>query len=68
MIDLVLIYCLNTAPDRCLERRQPLEAAANLIQCTLGAQTMAQDYLLTHPTYSLHSWRCEMDKPRESPA
>ncbi|MBV8916072.1 MAG: hypothetical protein JOZ05_23925 [Acetobacteraceae bacterium] len=68
MIDLVLIYCLNTAPDRCLERRQPLEAAANLIQCTLGAQTMAQDYLRSHPAYSLRGWRCEMDKPRESPA
>ena len=68
MIDLVLVYCLAAAPDRCLERRQPLDPTANLIQCTMSAQVSAQDYLRSHPAYQLRRWRCEMDKPRESPA
>jgi len=68
MIDLVLIYCLSAAPDRCLERREPMDPAVSLIQCTMGAQISAQDYLRTHPAYRLQAWRCEMDKPRESPA
>lgn len=68
MIDLVLIYCLNAAPDRCQERLMPLEPTTSLMQCTLTAQITAQDYLRAHPAYRLQAWRCEIDRPRESPA
>jgi hypothetical protein len=68
MIELVLVYCLTAAPDRCLERREPLEPPMSLIACSLTAQTSAQDYVRSHPAYRLKAWRCEQDKPRESPA
>ncbi len=68
MIELVLVYCLATSPDRCLERREPLEPPMSLIACSLSAQTMALDYVRSHPAYRLKGWRCEIDKPRESPA
>ncbi len=68
MIDLVLVYCLATSPDRCLERREPLAPPASLTACSLSAQTTAQDHVRSHPAYRLKTWRCEVDKPRESPA
>jgi len=68
MIELVLVYCLSNSPDRCLEKREALEAPVNMISCTMRAQNSAQEYLQTHPLYKLASWRCEQDKPREEPA
>ena len=68
MIELVLVYCLNAAPDRCLERREAMDEPANMISCSMRAQSYAQEYLELHPTYRLARYRCEMDKPRESPA
>ena len=68
MIELVLVYCLSASPNTCLERRQPLVPPVNMMSCTIGAQTAAQEYLEAHPRYHLASWRCEMDKPREDPA
>lgn len=68
MIELVLVYCLSASPDRCLERREALVPPVNLMSCTMSAQTTAQDYISSHPLYRLASWRCEIDKPRESPA
>lgn len=68
MIDLVLVYCLSAAPDRCVERREPLRENVSPIECVIDAQQRAQRYVSSHPKYRLASWRCEVDKPRESPA
>lgn len=68
MIELVLVYCLSNSPDRCLERREPLEAPVNMMSCTMRAQTTAQEYLESHPLYRLVRFRCEQDKPQERPA
>ena len=68
MIELVLVYCLSSSPDRCLERREELEAPVNLFSCSMRAQVLAQEYLEGHPAYRLLRFRCEKDHPRESPA
>ena len=68
MIELVLVYCLSSAPDRCLERREPLDHVGSAIECTMRAQNVAQLYVQSHPAYQLRGWRCERDKPREMPA
>ena len=67
-MELVLIYCMSSAPDRCTERREVLDRVSSSIECTMRAQNIAQAYLATHPTYQLRGWRCEKDKPRELPA
>lgn len=68
MIELVLVYCLNTSPDRCLERREALVEPVDMMSCTVRAQSVAQEYLVTHPLYRLSRFRCERDHPAESPA
>ncbi len=68
MIELVLIYCLSDAPDRCIERREPLAGPASALECTINAQAHAQEYVVSHPKYRLARWRCEVDKPAEDPA
>lgn len=68
MIELVLVYCLTDAPDRCLERREALVPPVNMMSCTMRAQNSAQEYVQAHPLYRLSAWRCEQDKPREEHA
>jgi hypothetical protein len=68
MIELVLVYCLSTAPDRCMERREVREPVGSPIECTIKAQAIAQEYVAEHPRFRLSGWRCEVDKPRENPA
>ena len=68
MIELVLVYCLSTAPDRCTEQREQLGANATPLECTMSAQQHAQEYLELNPKYRLSAWRCEVDKPRQQPA
>lgn len=66
-MELVLVYCLSTEPDRCTERRENLEEASSL-ECMMRAQNLAQAYLAVHPAHQLRGWRCEKDKPQELPA
>ena len=68
MIELVLVYCLLDAPDRCVERRETLDGSTSALQCTIEAQQYARAYLEGHPKYRLARWRCEIDKPVEKPA
>ena len=68
MIELVLVYCLLDAPDRCIERREAMNGPSGALQCTISAQEHAQAYLEAHPKYRLAGWRCEVDKPAEKPA
>ncbi len=45
MIELVLVYCLSTAPDRRMERRE-VRAGGSPIECTMKAQAIAQEYVV----------------------
>ena len=64
MIELVIVYCLSAAPDRCVERRTEMENSGPMA-CTMTAQTLAQQYLATHPAYRMSGWRCG---PPQEPA
>lgn len=68
MIELVLVYCLSDSPDKCIEKREPVEDGQSSMVCVVGAQTYADGYLHTHPEYRLKGWRCEQGRPPESPA
>ena len=68
MIELVLVYCLSSTLDRCMEPREVREPVGNPIQCAIRAQTIAQEYVAEHPRFRLSGWRCEVDKPQERPA
>lgn len=67
MIELVLVYCLATADDRCVERRQPFEGMGAMA-CTVEAQKVATEYLETHHEWVLRGWRCVKDGPHQVPA
>lgn len=51
-----------------MERREVREAVGSPIECTMKAQTVAEEWVLAHPRYRLAGWRCEVDKPKERPA
>ena len=68
MIELVIVYCLATDANSCIEKRLPMEGFQSPVACTTGAQQRAQEYLAEHPKYTMKSFRCEMNVPRQAPA
>ncbi len=68
MIELVIVYCLASDTNSCIDKRVPLEDFASPAACTTVAQQRAQEYLAEHPKYTLKSWRCEVNVPRQAPA
>ncbi len=66
MIELVIVYCLVSDTKSCIEKRVPLEHFASPMGCTMSGQQRAQEYLAEHPAYSLKSWRCEVNMPRQT--
>jgi hypothetical protein len=68
MIELVLVYCLASDAKTCMEKRLPMEDFPTPAACTMGAQQRAIQFLNEHPDYTLKSWRCEVDLPRQQPA
>ena len=68
MIELVLMYCLSSDPNACIQPREVREPMGSPIECAMRAQTLAQQFVIAHPRYRLSGWRCEVDKPREFPA
>ncbi len=68
MIELVLVYCLSSDLDRCLEQREMREEVGSAMECTMKAQTTAREYVEEHPRFRLQGWRCEVDHPKQSPA
>jgi hypothetical protein len=67
MLELVLIYCMIGAPDRCIEQRVPMFGDSG-IQCMIRGQTEASRYLATHPNWLLASWRCMASSAVQDPA
>ena len=68
MIELVIVYCLVGDPKQCQEQRPLFEQPLTPMSCLMGAELTAADYVKEHPTWKLAGWRCEKDKPHESPA
>ncbi|MDB5396825.1 MAG: hypothetical protein JWM91_4331 [Rhodospirillales bacterium] len=67
MIELVIVYCMVGDPKQCLEQRPVFEQPLTPMSCLMGAELTAADYVKEHPTWKLASWRCEKDKPHETP-
>ena len=68
MLELVLVYCLISDAQTCVEKRQPFMTDMTPDSCMKDAQTYAEQYLETHPQWRLASWRCELDVPHDDPA
>jgi hypothetical protein len=65
MTALVLVFCLQSSPNSCVEQR-PLEDMAPLA-CIVRAQAYAANWLSDHPKWRLSRWRCEHNIPRQRP-
>ena len=68
MIQLVLVYCLMSDPMSCVEKRPVSEFPLTAMGCMVSAQPIAADFLKDHPEYTLNSFRCEINKPKEEKA
>jgi hypothetical protein len=68
MIELVIVYCLATDTNSCIEKRVPMEDFPTPAGCTMSGQQRAQEYLVEHPKYVVKSWRCEVNVPHQAPA
>ena len=65
MIHLVLTVCLAASPASCKEERPTFDGS--LLACATQGQLLAARWLSEHPAYTLTRWRCEANKPRETP-
>jgi hypothetical protein len=65
MTVLVLVFCLQAAPDSCTEQR-PV-ADLSLQACLVRGQHYASEWLAEHPKWRLSRWRCEQNVPRQKP-
>jgi hypothetical protein len=66
MIELVLVFCLVSHGDTCMERRVPFDVEPSTMQCMMNAQGRAMQFLRLHPEWRLAGWRCEVNKPRDT--
>jgi hypothetical protein len=66
MTALVLVFCLQVAPDSCTEQR-PI-ADLSLQVCLVRGQRFASEWLAEHPKWRLSGWRCEQNLPPQKPA
>lgn len=66
MIHLVLTVCLAAAPGSCKEER-PASFEGSVLTCATQGQLIAARWIVEHPAYTLSRWRCEANRPRETP-
>jgi len=65
MSELVLVFCLQSAPFSCTEQR-PIEDLS-LQACLVRGQHYAAEWLAEHPKWILSRWRCENNIPHQKP-
>lgn len=58
MMELVLIVCLQAAPDRCEERSIGLYPDMNALACVTQGQPHIAGWIETHPGVSVQRWSC----------
>jgi hypothetical protein len=68
VVQLVIIYCLASDAMSCIEKRPQPEFPITAMECMISAQPIAADFLREHPSYTLNSFRCEINKPDEKQA
>jgi hypothetical protein len=68
VVHLVLIYCLAADNMSCIEKRPSSEFPLSAMGCMVSAQPIAADFLRDHPSYTLNSFRCEINVPDEKAA
>jgi hypothetical protein len=68
MVHVVFVFCMLTAPTQCQERGMPGGEALTLFECTMGAQRLAQDWLVDNPGWTLARWRCVAEGRPNQPA
>jgi hypothetical protein len=66
-IQLVLTFCMLAWQTHCTEER-PLIQNMTLVGCMVEGQQIAQDWLASHPKWTLNRWRCEHNVPRQVPS
>jgi hypothetical protein len=67
VVHLVLTVCLAAAPASCKEERPVFEGPLSMLACATQGQLLAVRWLAEHPAYTLNRWRCEANRPRETP-
>jgi hypothetical protein len=66
IVELYLIYCLVSDQKQCIEKNpEPIGENPLPMFCMTQAQQEAAKFINEHPAYSLRSWRCEIDKPKQ---
>jgi hypothetical protein len=68
MIDLVVLVCLISAPDYCIERRIPAPHGTGIVGCMTGLAPMLAQLVAADPSWQVKRWRCEMARPGDARA
>jgi hypothetical protein len=68
MMELVLIVCLQAAPDRCEERSIGLYPDLTATACVMQGQPHIAGWMETHPGLAVQRWSCRGTANREMKA
>ena len=58
MVELLLIACLASAPERCEEFYAPFQPRMSLYACMRHGQIFAVEWSRSHPGWVIRSWTC----------
>lgn len=65
LAELVVVFCLKSAPASCQEERPLLEPVLEP-QCFWMGQIFAATWVEDHPKWMLKGWRCEEHAPERA--
>lgn len=68
MMELVLVVCLQAAPDRCEERSIGLYPDMTAMACIAQGQPQIAGWIETHPGVRVARWTCRGTRDREMKA
>lgn len=68
MMELVLVVCLQAAPDKCEERSIGLYSDMSATTCVMQGQPQIAGWLETHPGLRVARWTCRGPGDREMKA
>ncbi len=58
MMELVLVVCLQAAPDRCAEQSIGLYPQMSAMACVMQGQPQIAAWIETHPGLQVSRWTC----------
>jgi hypothetical protein len=65
VIDLIVLVCLLSHPDRCEEQRLRFVWPLSSRQCDRAAPPYIAQWINEHPQWQVMRWRCEYPGSRE---